>query len=156
MANIKISALPDASSLNNSDVIPIVQTTTKKSTFTLVKSFLKTYFDTLYGKSNVLQSLTPSGTTQAIDWNNGNFVNLSLASASGNVTLTFSNPFVCNMRIKVTQHASSPKDLIFPSGVKWLDTSTGLTIIGIAGIDYLVQIDCDGTNYLAGVNRITS
>jgi hypothetical protein len=112
-----------------------------------------TYFLNL---RNVLQSLTPLGTTQAINWNNGNYVNLSIASASGNVTLSFSNPSIGEMKIFVTQHPTSAKNLILPSGVIWLDSTTGNTIYGINAVNYTIQVIYDGTNYRMAVNRETT
>lgn len=54
MADKKITGLDASVALDDTDLIAVVEdvaTTpvTKKSTWTLVKSFLKTYFDTLYG-----------------------------------------------------------------------------------------------------------
>ena len=43
------------------------------------------YYDT------ALTTSTPAGTTQEIDWANGNVQKLDLEDASGNVTLTFAN-----------------------------------------------------------------
>ena len=49
MANEKISAMTSATSVNDADVVPIVQGgVNKKSAWSLFKSTLKTYFDTLY------------------------------------------------------------------------------------------------------------
>jgi hypothetical protein len=49
MSDVKISALPATSSINDADVFPSVQSSvTSKNAFSLIKSTLKTYFDTLY------------------------------------------------------------------------------------------------------------
>lgn len=57
MSDSKISALTTQTTIHDADLVPIVDTTdtsqslsgtTKKSTLTTLKAFLKTYFDTLY------------------------------------------------------------------------------------------------------------
>lgn len=63
--------------------------------------------------------LAPAGTTETVDFNNGNVQFLSLASASGDVTVTFSNPAVGSVyRIWITQGAT-PRNVIWPAAVKW-------------------------------------
>lgn len=50
MADQKISDMTSATDFNDADVFPLVQTgTNKKGAWSLFKSVLKTYFDTLYG-----------------------------------------------------------------------------------------------------------
>lgn len=69
--------------------------------------------------STVVATVTPSGTTQTIDFNAGLIHQLDLGSATGDVTLTLSNPVAGAIyRIYVTQ-AATPRDIIWPAGVKW-------------------------------------
>jgi len=98
-------------------------------------------------------SLTPAGTTQTINWNSGNGQTLSLESATGNVTLTLTNPKAGGVYvIKVIQHASSFKNIIWPASVKW---SGGVlpTISAVANAVYTVVLFYDGTNYYANTSQ---
>ena len=98
-------------------------------------------------------SLAPTGTTQAINWNDGNGQMLSLASATGNVTLTFTNPKAGAVYVlKVTQHATSFKNIVWPAAVKW---SGGVlpTISAVANAIDTVVLFYDGTYYYANVSQ---
>lgn len=67
-------------------------------------------------------ALTPLGTTQTIDFNLGNIQYLDVGSATGDVTLTLSNPSAgARYLIWVTQGAVA-RDLIWPASVKWPQT----------------------------------
>ena len=58
-ADIAISALPAASSLNGSDVVPIVQSgTTKKASFTTQQTFWQSLFQPLDGDLTAIAALT--------------------------------------------------------------------------------------------------
>jgi hypothetical protein len=95
----------------------------------------------------------PTGTAQAIDWNNANGQTLSLASATGNVTVTFSNPRSGAVYLlKVIQHATSFKNIIWPATVKW---SGGVlpTISAVANAVDTVVLFYDGANYYANVSQ---
>ena len=72
MADQKITQLTDLATLDNADIVPVVDDVagtpiTKKFTFTTLKAFLKTYFDTLYtsGGWTKLATGTFSGATNA-------------------------------------------------------------------------------------------
>ena len=91
-------------------------------------------------------TLTPAGTTQAIDFGTGNIQTLSLASATGNVTLTFSNPAAgATYILKVIQGASA-RDVVWPASVKWMQAMTP-TITATSGAIDLITLFYDGTNY---------
>ena len=64
-------------------------------------------------------TLTPVGTTQTINFNTGVIQNLDLSSASGDVTLTLTNPQTGGWyTIWITQGATF-RDLVWPASVKW-------------------------------------
>ena len=64
-------------------------------------------------------ALTPSGTTETVDFDNGEKQILDLSSASGNVTLTLSNPQTGGQyRIKVIQGGTA-RTLVWPAAVLW-------------------------------------
>lgn len=92
------------------------------------------------------QTLTPSGTTETIDWNLGNKVILDLSSATGTVTLTINNPIEgANYRIKVIQ-GGTLRLLVWPAAVKWQDGQEPSQFMEI-NTDNLIDLDHDGTSY---------
>jgi len=99
---------------------------------------------------------TPSGTTETIDWDNGNYQILDLESASGNVTLTLSNPVAgFAYFIEIRQDSTTPLDVIFPSTVKFagetapytLDVSTGANAVDA------VSLAWNGSEYIASFSQ---
>lgn len=101
-----------------------------------------------------IQTFTPTGTTQTINWNSGSIVNLSLASASGNVTLTLNNPTATSYLIIVSQGAT-PRNLTFPVGTIQVGGG-GNTYTGIANQKDLLSLLWTGTEYILSVSRIIS
>ena len=79
---------------------------------------------------------------------------LSLASATGNVTLTFTNPKAGAVYVlKVTQRASATyRNIVWPADVKW---SGGVlpTISAVANAIDTVVLFYDGTYYYANVSQ---
>lgn len=103
--------------------------------------------------SNIAATLTPGGTTQTIDWNDGNGAVLDLASATGNVTLTLSNPKAgATYTIKVIQDATTPRDLVYPAAVKWANGIIPVISVGATEVD-LIVLSFDGANYLSAMNQ---
>jgi hypothetical protein len=99
-----------------------------------------------------LQSLTPSGTTQTIDFNNGSIINLTLSSATGTVVLTLSNPQAAtSYLIKVIQGAT-PRNLTFPAGTTQAGGG-GVTYTGTANKTDIIAVLYDGTNYFINVSK---
>jgi hypothetical protein len=97
---------------------------------------------------DIPSTLTPTGTTQTIDWNNGNVQILSLASASGNVTLTLNNPVAgATYAIKVIQHATAAKSLVWPAAAKWPGGTAPTVSTGASAVD-LITLYYDGSVYL--------
>jgi hypothetical protein len=90
--------------------------------------------------------LTPVGTSQTIDWNLGNIQYLDLGSATGDVTVTLSNPVAGGIyKIWVTQSAT-PRDIIWPASVKWPQAQKPILSQGNDEID-LVDLFYTGTEY---------
>jgi hypothetical protein len=102
--------------------------------------------------STTKQTLTPTGTTQTIDWNNGSIVDLLLSSATGNVTLTLLNAqnAICPL-IEVTNGAT-PRNLIFPTGT--LQSNGGGNVyVGTANQKDVIAVLWDGTQYLISISK---
>ena len=97
---------------------------------------------------STLSSNAPTGTTQTIDFNIGNVQLLDLSSATGDVTLTLSNPQITCYTLKIKQKASSPVNVVWPATVKWPGSTAPTISTGAAAID-TVSLLWDGTNYLA-------
>lgn len=76
---------------------------------------------------NAQNTETPSGTTQTIDWDTGNSQVLDLSSATGDVTVDFSNnKSGASYLIKVLQ-GSTARDITWDSVVVWLGNEPTLT-----------------------------
>ena len=87
----------------------------------------------------------PTGTTSTIDLALGNVVKLSLASASGNVTLTLQNPIIGLLcYLQVTQGVSA-RTLTFPTGTtQALTVGNVWTSTGASKLD-IIPFYYDGT-----------
>lgn len=93
-------------------------------------------------------TLAPVGTTQTISWDDGNTQILDLGSASGNVTLTLSNPQTGALyRIIIIQGATA-RDIVWPASVKWPQAQAAILSTGNGDKD-IVELYYDGTNYLS-------
>lgn len=97
--------------------------------------------------STQASTLTPVGTTQTIDFNNGNKQVLDLSSATGTVTLTLSNPVTgADYRIKILE-GGTIRTLVWPASVKWPQGVEPSQFFEASSIN-MVWLDYDGTNYL--------
>jgi hypothetical protein len=100
-----------------------------------------------------LTTNTPTGITQTIDFATGNAQVLSLASATGNVTVTLSNAQAgATYLIKIIQHASSAKNITWPATVEWVDGIAPTISTGASAID-IVSFFYDGTNFFGNVGQ---
>lgn len=98
------------------------------------------------------QTLTPAATTQTIDWNNGSIIDLILSSASGNVTLTLSNPQTATTYLIEVTNGATPRNLVFPIGT--LQASGGGNLyIGTANQKDVIAVLWDGIQFLITVSR---
>lgn len=98
--------------------------------------------------SSVASTLTPSGTTQAVDLNNGTIQTINLGSATGDVTLTFSNPIAGAMYTLWVIQGAVFRNLVFPGSVKWPQAQEPILTTGSGSIDRL-QLYYNGSNFLA-------
>lgn len=72
----------------------------------------------IYGPTPTIS--TPTGTTQTIDWDNGNAQTLDLESATGDVTVTFSNSQAsASYILEVVQDSATARNVVWPATVKW-------------------------------------
>lgn len=95
----------------------------------------------------VAVTLQPAGATETIDFNNGMIQTLDLSLASGDVTLTLSNPIAgASYKIWVIQGAVF-RDLIFPSTVKWPQAQAPILTQSNGAID-LVELYYNGSAFL--------
>jgi hypothetical protein len=95
--------------------------------------------------------LAPAGTTQTVDFSNGSFQTLDLGSASGDVTLTLSNPQSGGKyRLKVIQGAT-PRDITWPAAVLWPQAQKPILSQGNDEVD-LIELVYDGANYFGSWN----
>jgi hypothetical protein len=98
--------------------------------------------------TDVPSVLVPTGTTQTINWNDGNYQILDLGTASGNVTLTLSNPKVGAVySIQVIQGAVT-RSLVYPATIKW-EGGASLVPTGSNDAIDLITMIYNGTDYLA-------
>jgi hypothetical protein len=92
--------------------------------------------------------LAPAGTTETIDFDNGNVQVLDLDLATGTVVVTLSNPVAGgSYAIKIIQ-GITPRTITWPAAVKWPGGTAMTLSTGDNEIDLLTLI-YDGTNYLA-------
>ena len=99
---------------------------------------------------------TPTGTTETIDWNDGNFAVIDLGSATGDVTLTLSNPVAgAPYFIKFIQGATF-RNVIFPSSVKVAGGTAPYTFDVTEtddAIDIMALAYDESSQYLANVSQ---
>ncbi|MBR9701030.1 hypothetical protein GOV11_04150 [Candidatus Woesearchaeota archaeon] len=93
-------------------------------------------------------TLTPAGTTETLDFDLGNVQIIDLGAATGDVTLTLSNPVQGSLyRIFIIQGATV-RDLVWPASVKWPQGQKILLSTDDDAKDY-VTLYYDGTDYLS-------
>lgn len=91
-------------------------------------------------------TLAPAGTTQTVDWSNGSIQKISLASATGDVTLTLSNPAQGVTYRLFSIQGATPRDLIWPASVLWANGQKPILSQANGAVD-IIQLYYDGTNY---------
>ena len=88
---------------------------------------------------------TPTGTTATINWNNGNFQVLELGSATGDVTLSFSNPITAAPYVLKIIQSSTARNITFPT-ILWIN-KTAITLTTTDDAVDIITFLYDGTNY---------
>lgn len=91
-------------------------------------------------------TLTPSGTTQTVDLNNGNVQTVNLGSASGDVTLTLSNPGDSHPYFLYLIQGATPRNVTWPANVKWPQGQAAI-LSTTNGAKDIVCMLYDGTNF---------
>jgi hypothetical protein len=100
-----------------------------------------------------ITTYTPTGTTQTIDWDNGNVQTLDLESATGNVTLTLSNPEIgASYILKIIQDSTTSRNVVWPAAVKWQGGTAPTISTGANAVDVITLL-YDGTNYYANFGQ---
>ena len=92
------------------------------------------------------QSLAPTGTTQTINWVNGNKVMLDLSSATGTVTATLSNPVEGSTYMIFVTQGATKRLITWPATVKWPQGEEPTQYHSINTVNSIVM-HWDGTNY---------
>lgn len=96
-------------------------------------------------------TLTPTGTTQDIDWSNGNGQILDLESATGDVTVTFSNAHArTSYTLEVIQDSATARDIEWPSNMKWQGGVPPVISPGNNAID-IITIYFNGESFYGSV-----
>lgn len=90
--------------------------------------------------------LTPVGTTQTADWDNGNNQLVDLGSASGDVTFTLSNPQAGGKYVLIITQGATARDIIWPASVKWPQSQKPILSTVSGSVDK-VELYYNGTNY---------
>lgn len=90
----------------------------------------------------------PTGTTQTINWNDGNYQIIDLDSATGNVTLTFTNAKAGAVYSLQVIQGSVTRSLVYPGSIKWEGGTPLVPTSGNDAIDLITMV-YNGTDFLA-------
>lgn len=93
----------------------------------------------------IASTLTPVGTSQTVNFNNGIIQRINLGSASGDVTLTLSNPENGGIYWIIVEQGATPRDLVWPASVKWPQAQK--PILSDANKTDLIVLMYDGSVY---------
>ncbi|MHA2065576.1 MAG: hypothetical protein ACXABY_14470 [Candidatus Thorarchaeota archaeon] len=96
-------------------------------------------------------TLTPTGTTETLDFNLGNVQVLDLSSATGDVTVTLANPNQGSMYHIIIIQGATPRDVIWPVAAKWPQGQKPILSTASGAKDKIVQY-YDGVEYLGDWN----
>lgn len=83
-------------------------------------------------------TLTPAGTSQTIDFANGNIQTLDLSSATGDVTVTLSNPTSGATYLIWLVQGATARNVIWPASVKWPQAQAPILSVGAGKVDVAI------------------
>lgn len=83
-----------------------------------------------------------------MNWDDGNTQILNVGSASGNVTLTLSNPQAGALYRLIIIQGATARDIVWPAAVQWPQGQIAILSTGNGDKD-IVELYYDGTNYLS-------
>jgi hypothetical protein len=150
-SGLRVQALTNTLFLRNSNNLGILINPSNQVTFDAGINLLNPRITQI---TTPVQTFTPAGTAQTIDWNNGSVININLGSATGNVTLTLNNAIAgTTYLIKVTQGATA-RNLIFPAGTLQVGGG-GNTHLGVANETDLISVLFDGGYVISAARNIS-
>ena len=91
-------------------------------------------------------TLVPVGTVETVDWDNGNIQEVDLGSATGNVTLTLSNPIKGASYLLFLIQGATARTVIWPASVKWPQGQEAILSTVNTSVDY-IEFYYDGADY---------
>jgi hypothetical protein len=105
-----------------------------------------------FGTKNA-STMSPAGTTQTVNWNLGEIQVLDLGSASGDVTLTFTNVSVAVARYTLfIIQGGTPRNVIWPASVKFPQAQAPIISTVDNAVDK-VEMLWDTVNYYGDWNN---
>jgi len=94
----------------------------------------------------VATTLTPAGTTETVDFDLGMIQTLDLSAATGDVTLTLTNPIAgASYKLWIVQGATF-KNVLFPVNVKWPQAQAPILTDAAGAVD-LVELYYTGSEF---------
>lgn len=91
-------------------------------------------------------TLTPTGTTLVIDFNQGMTQTIDLSSATGDVTLSFVNPLAGGTYTLWIIQGTTFRDLIYPGSILWPQGQKPILTQTVSAID-CIKLYYTGSNY---------
>lgn len=94
----------------------------------------------------VIPTYTPAGTTETVNWNDGIKAKIDLSSATGDVTVTLSNPLDGAEYRMIIEQGGTPRTIVWPAAVLWPGGEDPTQFME-ANTTAMILFEYDGTNY---------